>query len=166
MKFWYDYAKNISWESFHHWGYTRKFWAHSVPLILLIYTIHKTKGWNLGPTPRPHVFFLKLCKCFQILHLSPRVTSTPNRTKTKHHWLNHLQILHTHTLNNATSLALVLRERSQTSWVTKNLGLISTHHSLATLNKRVIKAEWWDVPLALRDFSQSNKSERFDFSLA
>ena len=39
--------------------------------------------------------FLKLCKCSWILHPLPRVASTPNRTKTNHYWLDHLQALHT-----------------------------------------------------------------------
>ena len=33
---------------------------------------------------------------FQIPHPSPRVASAFNRTKTKHHWLNHLKTLHKH----------------------------------------------------------------------
>ena len=40
-----------------------------------------------------HFTYLKLYKCFQILHPSPRVTSTLNRTKINYHWLNHLQAL-------------------------------------------------------------------------
>ena len=46
-----------------------------------------------------------------------------NLTKTNHHWLNHLQTLHTQ-LNYTTSLAVGLRGSSQTLRVTKgNLGL-------------------------------------------
>ena len=48
--------------------------------------------------PWKHFTFLKLCKCSQIPHPSPRVASTHNRTKTNHHQLNHLQTLHKHTL--------------------------------------------------------------------
>ena len=38
-----------------------------------------------------------------IPHSSFKVASTPNRTKTNHHWLNHLQTLHTYY---ATSLVV------------------------------------------------------------
>ena len=65
-------------------------------LILLIYTKRKAKRWNLWLTPCPHFPSLKLCKCSQISHPSPRIASTPNRTKTNHHWINHPQILHMH----------------------------------------------------------------------
>ena len=54
----------------------------------------------------------KLFKCSQISHLSPRVESTPNRTKTNHHWLNHLQAIHI-TLDYATPLAAGLTGSSQ-----------------------------------------------------
>ena len=40
---------------------------------------------------------LKLCKCSQIPHSLPRIVSTPNRTKTNHHQLNHRQTTRTHT---------------------------------------------------------------------
>ena len=43
-----------------------------------------------------HFTSLELCKCSQIPRPSPRVASTPNRTKTNHHWLNHQQTLQTH----------------------------------------------------------------------
>ena len=39
---------------------------------------------------------LKLCKCSHVPHLSPRVISTSNRTKTNHHYLDHLQTHRTH----------------------------------------------------------------------
>ena len=65
-------------------------------IILLIYTKRKTKTWKIGLTTRPHFIFLKLSKCSKIPHPSPRMGSTPNRTKTNHHWLNHLKILYTH----------------------------------------------------------------------
>ena len=67
-------------------------------LILLIYTKHKTKRGNPGLNLHPHFASMKLRKCFQIPYTSPRVASTPNRTKINHHWLNHLQILYTHKL--------------------------------------------------------------------
>ena len=46
--------------------------------------------------PWRHFTSLKLCKCFQVPHPSPRVTATSSRTKANHHWLNHLQTLHTY----------------------------------------------------------------------
>ena len=46
--------------------------------------------------PRKLFTSMKLCKCSQIPHPSTKVVSTSNRTKFKHHWLNHLQTLHTH----------------------------------------------------------------------
>ena len=76
--------------------------------------------------------FLKLCKCSQIPHPSPKEASTSNRTKINHHLLNHLQTLHTHThtLNYATSQAVGPRGTSQTPGVAKgNLDLISFPHS-------------------------------------
>ena len=41
------------------------------------------KSWN-----NPGNIPLKLCKCSQIPHSSPRVASTSNRTKTNHYWLS------------------------------------------------------------------------------
>ena len=56
------------------------------------------------------------------------VASTPNRTKTNHCWLNHLQTLHT--LNYVTLLAVGLRGSSQTPGVAKGkLQFISFPHS-------------------------------------
>ena len=56
------------------------------------------------------------------------VASTPNRTKTNHCWLNHLQTLHT--LNYVTLLVVGLRGSSQTPGVAKGkLQLISFPHS-------------------------------------
>ena len=46
--------------------------------------------------PWKHFTSLKLCKCSQIPHPSPRVASTSNRTETNHHWLKYLQTLQTH----------------------------------------------------------------------
>ena len=43
-------------------------------LVLLIYTKHKTKRWNIGLTPLPHSSSLKLCKCSQIPHLAIRAS--------------------------------------------------------------------------------------------
>ena len=58
----------------------------------------------------------------------PAFASTHNRTKTNHHWLNHLQTLHT--LNCATSLVVGLRGRSKTLGATKgNIELTSLPHS-------------------------------------
>ena len=57
---------------------------------------------------------LTLYKFSQISHPSPRVTSTSNRTKTNHHWLNHLQTLHA--LNCATSLTKRLRGELSNPW--------------------------------------------------
>ena len=48
--------------------------------------------WNCASVRKSH-----------IPHSSFKVASTPNRTKTNHHWLNHLQTLHTYY---ATSLAV------------------------------------------------------------
>ena len=50
-------------------------------LVLFIYMKHKTKKLNLGLTKWLHFTSLKLCTCSQITHPSPRVASTPNRTK-------------------------------------------------------------------------------------
>ena len=60
--------------------------------------------------------FLKLCKSSQISHQSPRVETTPKRTKTNHHWLNHLQPILI-TLIYANPLAVGLRGSSQTPGV-------------------------------------------------
>ena len=48
--------------------------------------------------PWRHFTSLKLWKCSQILHPSPRVASTSIKIKTNHHWLNNLQTLHTYKL--------------------------------------------------------------------
>ena len=45
--------------------------------------------------PRIHFTSLKLSKCSQIQHPSPRATSISNRTKTNHHQFNHKQPLRT-----------------------------------------------------------------------
>ena len=45
---------------------------------------------------------------------TPRVASTPNKTKTNHHWLNHQTL--EHKLNYATSLVVGLSGSSHTSW--------------------------------------------------
>ena len=58
------------------------------------YIKDKIKRQNLGLTLHPHFTSLKLCKCSEIPDISTRVASTPGRTKTNHHWLNHLQILY------------------------------------------------------------------------
>ena len=50
-------------------------------LILLIFTKHKSKRWNLGLSPRLYFTSLKLCKYFQIQHPSPKVASIPKRIK-------------------------------------------------------------------------------------
>ena len=62
--------------------------------------------------PWRHFTSLKLCKCSQMPHSSPRVAPTLNTTKINHHWFHHLQTLYTHTLNYATSLAVALRGSS------------------------------------------------------
>ena len=79
-------------------------------LMFLIYT------FSLGITGWKHFTCLKLWKCSQISHTSPRLESIPNRTKTNHHWLNDLQPTHT-TLNYATPLPVGLRRSSQTPGV-------------------------------------------------
>ena len=65
-------------------------------------------------------------------NFTPRVVSTPNRAKTKHHWLHthtHART-HTNTLNYATSLVVALRRSSRIPGVAKgNIGLISLPHS-------------------------------------
>ena len=59
-----------------------------------------------------------MCVCFKILQPSSVVASTPNRTKTNHHWLNH----HHPTIGK-------LREKLSTSDVTEeNLGLTTLPH--------------------------------------
>ena len=57
------------------------------PLILLIFTKRKTKRRNHGLIPHSRFTSLRLGKCSRISLPSPRVASTPNRTKTNHHWL-------------------------------------------------------------------------------
>ena len=67
------------------------------------------------------------CKYYKIPHPSLRVASNSNQTKTNHHWLNHLQTLHT--LYYATSLMVGLSGSSQTPAVTKGtLALTSLSH--------------------------------------
>ena len=68
-----------------------------------------------------HFTSLKLCKCSQIPHSSPRVTSTTNRN----------------TLNYATSLVIRLKESFQTPEVIQeNLCLTSLPHSLDQHQKK------------------------------
>ena len=79
--------------------------------------------------PWRHFTSLKLHKCSEIPHPSPRVTSISNRTKTNHCWLNLLQTLHIHYY--ANSLAKRLRGSSRNPRVTQgNLGLTSLPHYL------------------------------------
>ena len=52
------------------------------------------KSWK---NPRD-ISFLRNCTTVLRSHTHhPEVASTSNRTKYNHHWLNHLQTLHTHT---------------------------------------------------------------------
>ena len=73
--------------------------------------------------PWKHFNSLKLCKCSQIL--SPRVVSTPNRTKTNNYQLNHLQTLHAHDLARGRSE----KKLSNLGIAKVKLGLISLLHS-------------------------------------
>ena len=83
-----------------------------------------------------HFTSLKLCKCSQIPHSSPRVTSTTNRN----------------TLNYATSLVIRLKESFQTPEVIQeNLCLTSLPHSLDQHQKKKDKA--LDSPCVLILFS-------------
>ena len=64
----------------------------------------------------------------------------PNRTKTNHHPLNHLQTLHTHTLNYATLLPTCVSGSSQTPGVTKKIldsHIPSLFHLIITRNQKV-----------------------------
>ena len=61
--------------------------------ILLIYTKHKTNRWNLWLTQRPISLFWNCASVLKYPTYHPQ--QHLNRTKTNHHWLNHLQILHT-----------------------------------------------------------------------
>ena len=73
-----------------------------------------------------HFTYLKLYKCSQIPHPSPRVASVPNRTKTNRYWLNHL---YTHTESRHPAHERSERN-SQTPGVTQgNLRLASPPHS-------------------------------------
>ena len=106
---------------------------------------------------------LKLCKCSEIPHLSPRVVLTPNRKKTPttigltiyKYWTR-------------TKLCYLARSRSEGSsqipGVRKeNLEITSHSHSL--IQTRTIKAGWQDASLTLLDFSWSNK-QKIWFQLA
>ena len=75
--------------------------------------------------PLRHCTSLELCSCSQIPQPLPRAAENPNRTKTNHHPLNHLQSLHTHALNYATLLPTCVSGSSQTPGV-KNLGFTSS----------------------------------------
>ena len=74
-------------------------------------------------------------------HPSPRVASTPNRTKTNHHLLNHVPTLHTytHTLSYATSLTVGLREALY-PWCSKRkpwTHLPSSFHMIKTRKRKI-----------------------------
>ena len=72
------------------WGNQHPVTCHVSVLLQFYISIQKVLGqlWRYFP-------FLKLCKCSCMLHPLPTVASTPIRTKTNHHWLYHLQVLHT-----------------------------------------------------------------------
>ena len=131
-------------EAFHHLGYIRESWNY--PTSFFSWFTPNTR-WDLGLTPQPHFTSLKPCKCSQIPHPSPRVTST-------------------------TSLAVGRRGSSQTHRVTTGslrflililiLPLLLNH----LINIRSIKAGWRDNPPVLRDFSWNNKQKiRFQLPL-
>ena len=68
-----------------------------------------------------HLTYLKLYK-----NSTPITQNSviPNRTKINHHWFDHLQALHTDTLNHATPLVKSLKGSSKTPGLTQeNLGL-------------------------------------------
>ena len=80
---------------------------------------------------------MKLSKCCQFLHPSPKVASTPNRTKTNHPSLNHLETLHIHWVTPLHTQEVPWK-LFQTWGYTRNLGLTAHPHSLDYHQKQKI----------------------------
>ena len=112
-------------------------WLGTLSHNLSTMFVQPLKSWN-----NPGDILLSW-KCASVIksHLpSFRVASTPNKTKSNQHGLNHLQTLHKHThthtrthaytLNYASLLAVGVNGSPQIPGVTKgNLGLTSLSHS-------------------------------------
>ena len=65
---------------------TCRLWTDLTVLLKFYISIEKVLE-----QPGKYLTFLKLCKCYWILHPLPRVASSPNRTKTNYHCLYHLR---------------------------------------------------------------------------
>ena len=108
--------------------------------------------------PWRHFTSLKLCKCFQVPHPSPRVTATSSRTKTNHHWLNHLQTLHTYWITSLRSRK-DCEGRALNSWGNTRKSWSHLSPSLPRLTTET-KCKTLDSPSILISFSYTRSKKK------
>ena len=134
-------------------------------MLLNSLDLHQTqiKIFDLWLTLRSYFTFLKLCKYSQIMHLSPRVASTPNRTKT------HRPCLSIYKYSTHTKSRHLTRGKSEEKFPNSQVlqqKILDLTSLFSLINTRTIKVGWQDAPLAFQDFSQIKKQKvRFHLAL-